>query len=178
MASEQNLIKKSLKGDKSAFAKLVKLYQDQILYLAYDYLGNYEEAKDAAQDTFMKAYENLSQYNQKAEFKTWLYRIAINTSIDYLRKRISMQIGQSKIEIDQLENKNIHSENDLWDDYFKDALKTLSENQYTAIILKYFHSKTTKEISEILKCEVNTVRIHLHRGILKLKQKYTKPDMP
>jgi len=107
MASEQNLIKKSLKGNKSAFGKLVKLYQDQILYLAYDYLGNYEEAKDAAQDTFMKAYEKLERYNQKAEFKTWLYRIAINTSIDYLRKRISMQNGQSKIEIDQLENNNI-----------------------------------------------------------------------
>ena len=56
MASEPRLIRKSLKGDKSAFGKLVKLYQDQILYLAVDYLGNYEEAKDAAQDIFMKAY--------------------------------------------------------------------------------------------------------------------------
>jgi len=177
MASEQNLIKKSMKGDKSAFGKLVNLYQDQILYLAYDYLGNYEEAKDAAQDTFMKAYEKLERYNQKAEFKTWLYRIAINTSIDYLRKRISMQNGQSKIEIDQLENNNIHSENDLWDDYFKDAIKDLSENQCSAVILKYFHSKTTKEIADILECDVNTVRTHLHRGIQKLKQKYKKPDV-
>lgn len=175
MASELRLIKKSLKGDKRAFGKLVKLYQDQILYLAADYLGNYEEAKDAAQDIFMKAYEKLKQYNQKAEFKTWLYRIAINTSIDYLRKRKSMQDVQNKIELNPLEN-NIQPENDLWDDNFSDAMKTLSENQYSAIVLKYFHSKTTKEISDILDCDVNTVRIHLHRGIQKLKQNYKNSD--
>ena len=70
MASDRKLVKNFLKGNKSAFGKLVKLYQDQIIYLTVDYLGNYEEAKDAAQDTFLKAYENLKQYNQKADFKT------------------------------------------------------------------------------------------------------------
>jgi len=172
MASEPRLIRKSLKGDKSAFGKLVKLYQDQILYLAVDYLGNYEEAKDAAQDIFMKAYENLKQYNQKAEFKTWLYRIAINTCFDYLRKRKSIQNVQNKMKINHLDDNNIQSENVLWDDDFQDAINILSENQYTAIILKYFHSKSTKEIAAILECDVNTVRTHLHRGIRKLKHNY------
>ena len=91
MASDLKFIRQAIKGNKAAFGKLVKLYQDQILYLAYDYLGNFEEAKDVAQDVFIKAYENLKDFNQKAEFKTWLYRITINTSIDYLRKRKSMQ---------------------------------------------------------------------------------------
>ena len=148
MASEQRLLKKSLKGDKSAFGKLVKLYQDQILYLAYDYLGNYEEAKDAAQETFMKAFENLKNYNQTAEFKSWLYRIGINTSIDYLRKRKSMNNLKNEIKSYNLESDKYLTENDLWDDNFMQSMKSLSENQYSAVILKYFHSKTTKEREE------------------------------
>ena len=149
MVSEKRLILKSLQGNKNAFGKLVKIYQDQILYLTVDYLRNYEEAKEAAQDTFMKAYENLKQYNQKAEFKTWLYRIAINTSIDYLRKRKSMQDVQNKIALNHLEN-NIQSGIDLWDDNFSDAMKTLSENQYSAIVLKYFHSKRENFVIQII----------------------------
>ncbi len=137
-------------------------------------MGNYDEAKDAAQDVFVKAFENLKSFNQKAEFKTWLYRIAINTSIDYLRKRKSMLDNQIKIQSEISANFNNKSEIDLWDDLFSDAVNTLSENQYSAIVLKYFHDKSTKEISEILECDINTVRVHLHRGIHKLKQTYKK----
>ena len=177
MDSEQRLIKKSIQGDKNAFGKLVKLFQDQILLLTADYLGNYEEAKDAAQDVFIKAFEKLESYNQNSKFKTWLYRIAINTSIDYLRKRKSMQKLHNETENDLFKQSNI-PKNDIWDDNFSEAMNILSENQYTAIILKYFHSNTTKEISEILNCDINTVRIHLYRGIQKLKQNYTKSDLP
>ncbi len=125
MASELKFIRKAIKGNKNAFGKLVELYQDHILFLVYDYLGNYEEAKDAAQDVFVKALENLKSFNKKAEFKTWLYRIAINTSIDYLRKRKSMVDNQIKIHSEISENLNDKSEIDLWDDYFKDAINTL-----------------------------------------------------
>jgi RNA polymerase sigma-70 factor, ECF subfamily len=176
MASENILIKKAINGDKNAFGKLIKLYQDQILYLVYDYLGNYEEAKDAAQDVFMKAYKNLKAFSQNSEFKTWLYRIAINTSIDYLRKRKSMLEAQNKIESNLVENRNTSTDIDLWDDNFSNAMSSLSENQYSAIVLKYFQDKSTKEISEILECDINTVRIHLHRGINKLKKITNNPD--
>jgi len=174
MASELKFIRKAIKGNKNAFGKLVKLYQDQILFLVYDYLGNYEEAKDAAQDVFVKAFENLKFFNQEAEFKTWLYRIAINTSIDYLRKRKSILDNQNKIQSTLSENMNDNAEIELWDDLFNDAINNLSENQYSAIVLKYFHDKSTKEISEILECDINTTRVHLHRGIQKLKQTYKK----
>ena len=177
MASDLKFIRQAIKGNKNAFGKLVKLYQDQILFLAYDYLGNFEEAKDAAQDVFIKAYENLKDFNQKAEFKTWLYRITINTSIDYLRKRKSMQNTQNKIESEHTQVNILQSENDLWDDNFVEAMSVLSGNQHSALILKYFQHKSTREISEILECDVNTVRIHLHRGIQKLKIAYKKPDI-
>ena len=174
MASELKIIRKAIKGNKIAFGKLVKLYQDQILFLVYDYLSNYEEAKDAAQDVFVKVFENLKFFNQKSEFKTWVYRIAINTSIDYLRKRKSMLDKQNKIQSTLSDILNDNTAIDLWDDIFDNAINNLSENQYSAIVLKYFHDKSTKEISEILECDINTVRVHLHRGIHKLKQTYKK----
>ena len=174
MASDLKFIRQAIKGNKSAFGKLVELYQDQILFLIYDYLGNYDEAKDAAQDVFVKAFEKLKYFNQKAEFKTWLYRIAINTSIYYLRKRKSMLDSQKNIQSTLSENLNDNTEIELWDDLFYDAVNALSENQYSAIVLKYFHDKSTKEISEILECDINTIRVHLHRGIQKLKQTYKK----
>lgn len=172
MRVEQKLIRNSLNGDKRAFGKLVKIYRDQILSLAYDYLDNYDEAKDVAQEVFIKAYENLNSFNQKAEFKTWLYRIGINTSVDFLRKRKSMQSIKSKSEIGFAERANTSHESEIWDDKFIKAMNTLSENQNTALKLKYYHNKSTKEISEIMECDMNTVRIHLHRAIQKLKNIY------
>ena len=175
MASDLRYIRKAINGDKNAFGKLVEIYQDQILYLTYDYLGDYEEAKDAAQDIFVKAFENLKSFNRKAKFKTWLYRIAINTSLDYLRKRKSRIETQNKIKSDDSEILN-DTAIDLWDDIFSESINDLSEKQYTAIVLKYFHDKSTEEISEILECDINTVRVHLHRAIDKLKQVYKRTE--
>ena len=176
MASDLKFIRQAIKGNKNAFGKLVELYQDNILFLVYDYLGNYEEAEDAAQDVFVKAFENLKSFNLKAEFKTWLYRIAINTSIDYLRKKKSMIDSQNKIQSEFSGVINNKPGIDIWDDIFDNAINNLSENQYSAIVLKYFHDKSTKEISEILECDINSIRVHLHRGIHKLKHTYKKSE--
>lgn len=174
MTSEKNLIKKAKRGSRAAFGKLIEQIQDQILYLVYDHLGNYEEAQDVAQDIFVNAFEKIKNFDEKANFKTWIYKISINKCIDHLRKRKVMQNAHTKIESERL-NFNIRpSENDLWDDEFLKALNTLSENQNSALILKYFQNKTTKEISEIMECDINTVRIHLHRGIQKLKNQLKK----
>ncbi len=79
MNKEDRLLRKAIKGNKNAFGKLVELYQDKILYLAFDYLGNYDDAKDVAQEVFLKAYNKLDLYEERSAFTTWLYRIAVNT---------------------------------------------------------------------------------------------------
>jgi RNA polymerase sigma-70 factor (ECF subfamily) len=174
MASEIKIIQKAKQGNKGAFAKIIDKYQDQILYLAYDYLGNYEEAKDAAQETFIKVFENLQTFNQKSGFNTWLYRIAVNTCIDNLRKRKKMQ--EIKMEIDKTYEHDADIIDFVLDDTFYDALQTLTEKQYTAIILKYFHEKSTNEISDIMKCNIDTVRTHQYRAIQKIKNYYRQAN--
>ena len=174
MASESKLIQRAKSGKKNAFGKLIQNYQDQILYLAYDMLGNYEEAKDAAQDIFIKVYKKLAVFDQKSEFRTWLYRIAVNTCLDILRKRKKMQ--EININVDELPSKSIENIEIKLDDTFYIALDTLSEKQYSAILLKYFHDNSTKEIAEILDCEIDTVRTHLHRAIQKIRSHYKQSD--
>ena len=174
MASESTLIQRAKAGNKNAFGKLIQNHQDQILYLAYDMLGNYEEAKDAAQDIFIKVYKKLAVFDQKSEFKTWLYRVAINTCLDILRKKKKME--KIKINTDEILQYSIENNEIKLDDTFYSAMEILSEKQHSAIILKYFHEYSTKEIAQILDCDIDTVRTHLHRGIHKIRNHLKQSD--
>lgn len=170
MNKEDRLLIKSKKGNKKAFGKLVELYQDKILYLAFDYLGNYDDAKDVAQEVFLKAYNKIQLFEVRSTFKTWLYRIAVNTCLDFLRKnkRLKEDVENNIKEIAIPDNE---TENHFkYDDSIESAIQNLSENQQTAVILKYFHDKSTTEISDILECDVNTVRVHIYRAIKKMKK--------
>ena len=83
----QRLAKKAKTGDRRAFSELVRLNQDRVLYLAYDFLGSWDEAKDVAQDVFIKAYQKMETFEGKSKFSTWLYRITTNMCIDYQRRK-------------------------------------------------------------------------------------------
>lgn len=178
----KSLIKKAKKGDKKSFGKLVKMHQRSILYLAYDLVGNYEDAKDLAQEVFIRAFEKINQFEERSQFPTWLNRITVNLAIDFHRKnkkKLNQTIEDNfdKIHYNEIlegfnqqespekaiefsENRNL----------LEQAIKKLSTNQRTAIALKYFHQNTTKEIAEIMGCAENTVRIHLFRAMGKLKK--------
>lgn len=80
------LIENCMRGDTSAFDRLVQKYQDRIYNLCRYMLENPQDAEDAAQDTFIKAYQGLKNYSPTASFYTWLYRIAVNTCLDHKKK--------------------------------------------------------------------------------------------
>ena len=177
----KSLIKKAKKGDKKSFGKLVKMHQRSVLYLAYDLVGNYEDAKDLAQEVFIRAFEKLNQFEERSQFSTWLNRITVNLAIDHRRKnkknpRQSIgdnfdQIHYSEI-LDGFNNQDSpekaieFSENRT---VLEQALNKLSENQRTVVALKYFHQNSTKEIAETMNIAENTVRIHLFRAMKNLK---------
>src|SRR6478609_1175480 len=80
-------IKKVKKGDQDAFADIVEYHKDKLFHLCYRMLGNREEAQDAAQEAFIRAYVNIHSYDTSKKFSTWLYRIATNLCIDRIRKK-------------------------------------------------------------------------------------------
>ena len=84
--NDDNAIERFKRGDPSLFADLVLKYQDRIYNLCRYMLENSHDAEDAAQDTFLKAYQGLGSYSPAASFYTWLYRIAVNTCLDHKRK--------------------------------------------------------------------------------------------
>lgn len=180
--SEKQLVKKAKLGNKHAFGKLVEKYQHKILYLAYDLLGNYEDAKDLAQEVFIRAFEKLHQFQEQSHFSTWLYRIAVNLSIDIHRKQQRYPHQPLEKNLDEIHRSGnlaqsvgetspeILIESDELKEQIENALEDLSLNQRTAIVLRYFHQKSSKEIAEIMGCKQNTVRFHIFRAMGKLKQ--------
>ncbi len=182
----KSLIKKAKKGDKRSFGKLVKMHQRGILYLAYDLIGNYDDAKDLAQEVFIRAFKKLNQFEERSQFSTWLNRITVNLAIDLYRKNRrnpKQSIEDNFDEIhhhDTLERFNHQDSPDQTIEFnekraiLEQALNKLSTNQRTAITLKYFHQNSTREIAEIMGCSENTVRIHLFRAMGNLKKILTE----
>ena len=116
----------------------------------------------------MKAFRNIGDFEGRSRFSSWLYRIAVNASLDALRKIKQRRESPKHHNIRQGELE--HSRNAGTEDLLPDVLNRLSDNQRNAIVLRYFHQKTIGEISEIIDCAESTVRVHLHRAIQKLHQ--------
>jgi RNA polymerase sigma-70 factor (ECF subfamily) len=159
---EENLVRRAKAGDKQAFGQLVRIYQHDILFLIYDFM------RDIAQDVFIKAFSGISSFEQRSSFETWLKRIAVNSAIDALRKKKRMP------ETEQLKNEPEDTNDSIRSDDIRDLVETtfhnLSPNQRTAVVLRYFQGETIDEIADIMNVTENTVRIHIHRAMEKIRR--------
>lgn len=173
---ERILIEKSLQGDVASFEKLIHQYQVYVYNIAFRTLGHEEDAKDAAQDAFIKVFKNLSQYTGDAQFSTWLYRIVINTCKDYLRKRSSIKetslentSGEGETYLTELPDSEImQPEKQLERKEIQgkiiQALDQLPEANKTAVVLRDIRGLSYEEISIIESCSVGTVKSRINRG--------------
>lgn len=176
------LVRAAKAGGKSAFGKLVVKYQKKVFYLAYDLVGDYEDAKDIAQEAFIRAYEKLAQFEERAKFSTWLYRITVNLAMDQHRRRKrhpleslednirTIEKAKKAEQIEEAKRSYSKLQTSQQREYIDEALQKLSENQRRATVLKYFHRKSSKEVAEILGCSESTARIHLFRAMRNLKR--------
>jgi RNA polymerase sigma-70 factor (ECF subfamily) len=169
---ERRLINAAKEGDRTAFGKIVESYQDRILFLAFDLMGNYDDAKDLAQEVFIRAFQKLTQFEERSKISTWLYRITVNLAMDTHRKTRNNQMVSIDIDIEtpiedpgsrRIERAETRAQ-------IESALDILSLNQRTAIVLKYFHEREPREIAEMMGCTQSTVRNHLFRAMQKLRK--------
>jgi RNA polymerase sigma-70 factor, ECF subfamily len=180
--SEKRLIQKAKQGDKIAFGKLVEEYHQKLLYVAYDLVGDYDEAKDLAQETFLRAYVKLSQFEERSKFSTWLYRILYNLSIDSHRKKKrnpqysleeklrQVTEGGQKMPASVILQPGEDLERDETARQLDSALEKLTLNQRIAVVMRYYHQKSSKEISEVMGCAESTVRIHIFRALAHMRK--------
>jgi RNA polymerase sigma-70 factor (ECF subfamily) len=168
-------IKKVKKGDQDAFTDIVEYHKDKLFHLCYRMLGNREEAQDAAQEAFIRAYVNIHSYDTSKKFSTWLYRIATNLCIDRIRKKkpdyyLDAEVAgtdglnmYSQIAADQALPEEELEQVEL-QEFIQSEILKLPEKYRTVIVLKYIDELSLKEISDILDLPLGTVKTRIHRG--------------
>jgi RNA polymerase sigma-70 factor (ECF subfamily) len=160
-------------GNDEAFTKLVEEYQTHVYNLCYRMLGEPEAAEDAAQETFLRAYQNLHRYDANRSFATWLLSIGAHYCIDRLRRRKLSVFSMDEENDDGTtfeipdaaspdpEAESVKRENR---DRLHILLKELDETDRAAIIMRYWYDYSEMEIAESLKLTVSAVKSRLHRA--------------
>jgi len=158
-------IKLAQKGDDNAFYELISERKSQLYKTAFAYVKNKEEAMDIVSDTVYKAYISIKKLKEPSFFNTWLTRILINTSLDYINKNSKVSSLKENISADiSLILKDDDQRIDL-----KEAVDKLIGEYKTIVILKYFQDMTLVEISKILQCPLGTVKTRLHKALGELR---------
>lgn len=170
------------KGSQEAFRALVEQYSQNVVGACYGFLKNKSDAEDAAQEVFLEVHRSLHGFRKEADLSTWIYRIAINKSIDYLRKQKRQQrISDLR---DFFARKNLKKQADhtphkeLEDEERKHILQTqilaLPDNQKIALVLKHYQRLSNAEIARIIQTSESAVEGLLHRARDNLRKKLEK----
>ncbi len=165
-----------LQGDTNAFGHLVNRYKDFVYTLSFSLLKQHEEAEEAAQDAFMKAFRSLSRFRQDAKFSTWLYRIAYNECITRLRKRktkLSVAHGWDELHLAEKTEPDEMSWHEREEQYrqLHGAIGELSETERVIVMFYYFEKVPLEEISVITGLGISNVKTKLFRARKKLYNK-------
>lgn len=176
---EYQFIERFKKGDTSAFDDIVLTYQDRIYNLCRHMLGNAQDAEDAAQDTFLKAYQALPRFQPGASLYTWLYRIAANTCIDYKKKPFFESLFGDSPGKDEYIIHDRPSDNPSPEKLYESkqvgralqaSLGKLSPKLRAIIILKEMEELSYEEIAETLEISMGTVKSRIARAREELKK--------
>lgn len=163
------LIFKSKKGNKKAQIKLYELFCEAMFFIAYRYLKNEEEAKDAMQEAFLKAFLNLENYADNTSFGSWLKKIVINTCIDVLKKKHLETVSLENYPLEIIEEDDWSFPIKINKKEIEEAVEILKPKYQIVVKLYLMEGYDHAEIVEILNIPIKTSRTHLRRGKLALK---------
>ncbi|MGO9606014.1 MAG: RNA polymerase sigma factor [Candidatus Binataceae bacterium] len=174
---EAELIKRASKGDHEAFGTLVERYQRRVANVAFAVVHNQDDAIELAQETFVRAYENLRKFEARSSFSTWLYRIAANLAIDFWRREgrhVVLRGEDAENEMRRLPTEKgdsfkAASRSELSGRLSK-ALEELTPEHRTVILLREVEGLSYDEISEVLQCPRGTVMSRLHYARSRMRE--------
>lgn len=174
LSFENEIIKSVLKGDVQAYEAIVRSYEKKVYNLALRMVGNPDDAADMAQETFIKAYKALGSFRSDSKFSVWLYRIATNVCLDFLRRKsrsntVSLTAydddGDAQLDIPDL-NGNPEEElsRKLTIDAVQRGLQTLGEQQRSILVLREINGLSYEEIAQTLDIDIGTVKSRIFRA--------------
>ena len=163
-------IEASRAGDREAFDRLVERYQRDVYRLCYRYVNNHPDASDLAQEVFLKAYRAIGRFRGESAFSTWLYRIAVNTCLNF---RATRKLPSEPLEDDVADlgrGVDQRMERDEMSEQVREAVSRLPEKQRATLILKVYHDLTHEEVAQVLGSTVGTVKANLFHALANLRK--------
>ncbi|MGL2966127.1 RNA polymerase sigma factor [Flavobacterium sp. XGLA_31] len=167
--------------NQSHFEKLYREYHLLVFNVALNYVQNTEDAEEITQDVFVKVYHSLETFNQKSSHKTWIYRIAINQSLDFIKKKNSQkrffifgkksQNEQEYLNTSNFEHPGILMEKQEEAKILFEVINTLTENQKTVFLLSKLDGLSNPEIAEIMQLSLSSVESLVFRAKASLQEK-------
>jgi RNA polymerase sigma-70 factor (ECF subfamily) len=178
MNNEKELVKKAASGDLDAFEKLVQLKKEKVFWISYQITGNDEDSKDISQMVFFRLWNILKRFRAEKNFNTWLYRITVNMSIDYLRAQkgrgetVALEELSGFLPKSQEAATRPYHQMELKDiqDIYNMLSRTLTPKQKAVFSLKEIEGFSTREISRIMRVSHSTVRNHLFQARQMMKK--------
>ncbi len=163
------LVRQCLNGERRAFEAVVEKYQKPLFNITYRLLDSFDDAEDVTQAAFIKAFEKLHTYSSRYKLFSWLYRIAINESLNFLNAKKHNQVLDERIVSGDESPEKKYVEREL-EKNLQDAIAKLSTEYRTVIILRHFQELSYEEISEVLEIPVKTVKSRLFTSRQQLKE--------
>jgi RNA polymerase sigma-70 factor (ECF subfamily) len=178
--SDETAVARARAGDADAFRVLVERHSNPLFRLAFRMTGNEQDAEDVVQETLLRAYRRLAKFDERASFRTWLYRITVNCSLDLVRarKRRSEQSGAANPEMDDpLESLTATAPtpdrmamSEEARSRIAEAMEELSVSEKTAFVLRHYEGMCIDEVSRVLGCRPGAARHSVFRAVQKLRR--------
>jgi RNA polymerase sigma-70 factor (ECF subfamily) len=172
MRNEEELIDAALRGDEDAFALLVRPYRNNMLSLSYRMVGNLEDAKEVCQEVIFKIFRYLNKFKKGKSFKNWMYKIVVNASHDFLRKKRKLENIYAMKKASG-ENASLDPEIQFLNREVKEmlaqCLEDLSPREKVVFLLRDGEGLSVKEAAAVLGTTSMSVRTHLSRARQKLR---------
>ncbi len=174
--TDAEIVVRVLKGDKKAYALLIEAYKGPVFNLAFRMTGSYQDADDLTQDIFIRAYQNLHQFDQDKKFFTWLYTLGINLIRNHLKKKakdvanhtMDRRFPEPQTKGDESREGDFPSEDSMI--RLDETMRKLPVDMRESIILKFYQDLTFEEIAAITGDSLSAVKRRVYRGLEKLKQ--------
>jgi RNA polymerase sigma-70 factor (ECF subfamily) len=167
---DREAVEASQRGEREAFDRLVARYQRDVYRLCYRYVNNHEDANDMAQEVFLRAYRAIGKFRGDSAFSTWLYRIAVNTCLNFraARKPPAEELPEALADKRPVVSEKL--ERAERSKRVREAVTRLPEKQRATVILKVYHDLTHEEVAGILGTTVGTVKANLFHALGNLRK--------
>ncbi|GGK18322.1 RNA polymerase subunit sigma-24 [Caldalkalibacillus thermarum] len=163
---DSELVKRAQEGNQDALLQLLREIESPLYRTAYYMLGHEQDALDMTQEALIRIYQNIHQFDKKAQFKTWAQRIVTNLCIDHFRqKKNTVSTDQHDHLLHQRQYDHVEQtvEQSILKDEIQQAISQLSEQQRAVVVLRYLQDFSYQEIADALDLPLNTVKSHLFR---------------